>query len=154
MAVIKPRRIDIKEKGRRALYSEGAVPESSKLSGVNKTFLIGALPYTQENYENIKLLFSQMNMWGLKPTFSADIKMYIYIIGKVYSTAKYPCIYGSGCSPWTEECEPLTVGDARRLYTAFLAARAKSLAALSTRFSSSILTRPYFWTSSTSPSCT
>ena len=122
MAVIKPRRIDIKEKGRRALYSEGAVPESSKLSGVNKTFLIGALPYTQENYENIKLLFSQMNMWGLKPTFSADIKMYIYIIGKVYSTAKYPCIYGSGCSPWTEECEPLTVGDARRLWSEYLAA--------------------------------
>ena len=45
MGVMKPRRIDDKEKGKRALYSEGAVPGASKLSGVNKTFLLGALPY-------------------------------------------------------------------------------------------------------------
>ena len=49
MGVMKPRRIDDKEKGKRALYSEGAVPGSSKLSGVNKTLLLGALPYSQEN---------------------------------------------------------------------------------------------------------
>ena len=78
MAVIKPRRIDTKEKGKKAKYSEGAVPGSSKLSGVNKTFLLGALPYSQENYENVKLMLGQMNMSELKPTFSADIKMYIY----------------------------------------------------------------------------
>ena len=40
MGVMKPRRIDDKEKGKRALYSE----QSSKLPGVNKTFLLGALP--------------------------------------------------------------------------------------------------------------
>ena len=128
MGVIKPRKIDIKEKGKRALYSEGAVPGSSKLSGVNKTFCIGALPYSQENYENVKTLFSPLDMrptLEFRPTYSSDIKMYIYIIGKVYSTAKYPCIYGSGTSPWTEDCELLTVGDARRLWAAFLAAGGK-----------------------------
>ena len=41
MGVMKSRRIDDKEKGKRALYSEGAVPGSSKLPGVNKTFLLG-----------------------------------------------------------------------------------------------------------------
>ena len=46
MGVIKPRRIDEKEKGKRSLYSEGAVPGASKLSGVNKTFLLAALPYS------------------------------------------------------------------------------------------------------------
>ena len=125
MAVIKPRRIDTKEKGKKAKYSEGAVPGSSKLSGVNKTFLLGALPYSQENYENVKLMLGQMNMSELKPTFSADIKMYIYIIGKCYSTCKYPCIFGSGHSPWTEDCELLTVGDARRLWTEYMAAGGK-----------------------------
>ena len=122
MLVVKPRRLEIKEKGRRTKYSEGAVPEASKLSGVNKTFLIGALPYSQENYSNVKLLLSQMDMSEMKPTFSCDMKMDIYLIGKVYSTAKYPCIFGSGCSPWTETCELLTVGDARRYWTEFLAA--------------------------------
>ena len=79
---MKPRRIDDKEKGKRALYSEGAVPGSSKLSGVNKTFLLGALPYSQENYSNVKLLLSQLDMSDMKPTFSPDMKMAIYLIGR------------------------------------------------------------------------
>ena len=85
MGVMKPRRIDDKEKGKRALYSKGAVPGASKLSGVNKTFLLGALPYSQENYSNVKLLLSQLDMSDMKPTYSPDIKMAIYLIGKVYS---------------------------------------------------------------------
>ena len=107
MGVMKPRRIDDKEKGKRALYSEGAVPGSSKLSGVNKTFLLGALPYSQENYSNVKLLLSQLDMSDMKPTFSPDMKMAIYLIGKVYSTCKFPCIFGSGTSPITNVCELL-----------------------------------------------
>ena len=125
MAVIKPRRIDQKEKGKRAKYSEGPVPGSSKLSGVNKTFLLGALPYSQENYSNTKLLLSQLDMADMKPTFSPDMKMAIYLIGKVYSTCKYPCIFGSGTSPFVDVCELLTVGDAKRWYSEFMAAGGK-----------------------------
>ena len=125
MGVIKPRRIDDKEKGERALYSEGAVPGSSKLSGVNKTFLLGALPYSQENYSNVKLLLSQLDMSDMKPTYSPDMKMAIYLIGKVYSTCKFPCIFGNGTSPFTEVCELLTVGDAKRWYAMFMAAGGK-----------------------------
>ena len=44
----------------------------------------------------------------MKPTYSPDIKMAIYLIGKVYSTCKYPCIFGSGKSPFTDVCELLT----------------------------------------------
>ena len=47
-----------KEKGKRALRSKGAVPKSSKLSGVNKTFLLATLPYSEENYSSGKLLLS------------------------------------------------------------------------------------------------
>lgn len=125
MAVVKPRRIDERVKGERALYSEGAVPGSSKLSGANKTFLLGALPYSQENYSNVKLLLDQLDMSQLKPTYSCDIKMYIYIIGKVYSTCKHPCIFGSGISPWDEICELLTVGDCKMWYNKFMAAGGK-----------------------------
>ena len=52
MVVIKPRRIQEREKGKRFKYSEGAVPfpSTGKLSGVKKTLLVGVLPFTQENY--------------------------------------------------------------------------------------------------------
>ena len=55
MVVIKPRCIELREKGKRFKYSEGAVPSTSK-SGVKKTLLVGVLPFTQENYTNVKLI--------------------------------------------------------------------------------------------------
>ena len=95
------------------------------MSGVNKTFILGALPFSQENYSNVKLLLNQLDMSELKPTYSCDIKMFIYLIGKVYSTCKHPCIFGSGKSPWDETCELLTVGDCKMWYTKFMAAGGK-----------------------------
>ena len=158
MGVMKSRRIDDKEKGKRALYSEGAVPGSSKLSGVNKTFLLGALPYSQENYSNVKLLLSQLDMSDMKPTFSPDMKMAIYLIGKVYSTCKFPCIFGSGTSPFTDICELLTVGDASGgmpcSWQQAARVQASSSPALCTRSCSSTRTRPFSLTSSTFRSCT
>ena len=52
MVTIKPRRVENREKGKRFKYCEGAVPSTSKLSGVKKTLLVGVLPFTQENYSN------------------------------------------------------------------------------------------------------
>ena len=46
MVVIKPRRIEQREKGKRFKYSEGAVPSKAKLSGVKKTLLVGVLPFS------------------------------------------------------------------------------------------------------------
>ena len=70
MVVIKPRRIELREKGKRFKYSEGAVPSTSKLSGVKKTLLIGVLPFTQENYTNVKLILDNMKLGALKPSYS------------------------------------------------------------------------------------
>ena len=95
------------------------------MSGVNKTFILGALPFSQENYSNVKLLLNQLDMSELKPTYSCDIKMFIYLIGKVYYTCKHPCIFGSGKSPWDEICELLSVGDYKRWYAKFMAAGGK-----------------------------
>ena len=50
-------------------------------------------------------------MSDMKPTFSPVMKMAIYLIGKVYSTCKFPCIFGSGTSHFTDVCELLTAGD-------------------------------------------
>ena len=81
MVVIKPRRIEQREKGKRFKYSEGACPSRSKLSGVKKTLLVGVLPFTQENYENVKTILSKMKLGDLKPTYSCDLKMDLYLIG-------------------------------------------------------------------------
>ena len=89
------------------------------MSGVNKTFILGALPFSQENYSNVKLLLNQLDMSELKPTYSCDIKMFIYLIGKVYYTCKHPCIFGSAI------CELLSVGDCKRWYAKFMAAGGK-----------------------------
>lgn len=122
MAVIKHRRIEEKKNGKRAKYSEGPVPGSSKLSGVNRCFILGALPFTQENYANVKLLLSQMDMSDLKPTYSADLKMDIYLIGRVYSTCKHNCVMGNGTTPWNKTCELITVGEARMWHAKYLEA--------------------------------
>ena len=102
-----------KEKGKRALRSEGAVPKSSKLSGVNKTFLLATLPYSkEENYSNGKLLLSPESVGYVRHEAH-------------YSTCKFPCIFGSGTSPFTDVCELLTVGDVKRWYAMFMAAGGK-----------------------------
>ena len=99
MVVIKPRRIQEREKGKRFKYSEGAVPSTSKLSGVKKTLLVGVLPFTQENYVNVKLILSKMKLGNLKLTYSCDLKMDLYLIGRDLSACRHNCVFGDGCTP-------------------------------------------------------
>ena len=101
MVTIKPRRVENREKGKKFKYSEGAVPSTSKLSGVKKTLLVGVLPFTQENYSNVKLILDLMKLGDLKPTYSADIKMDLYLIGRDHGACRHNCIFGDGCTPWT-----------------------------------------------------
>ena len=89
-------------------------------------------------------------MSDMKPTFPPVMKMAIYLIGKVYSTCKFPCIFGSGTSHFTDVCELLTVGD--------MAAGGKGtgieFASFVYEILSSTLTRRFSLTSSTFRSCT
>ena len=100
MVVIKPRRVELREKGKRFKYSEGAVPSKSKLSGVKKTLLIGVLPFTQENYTNVRLILSQMKLGNLKPTYSCDLKMDLYLIGRDHGALQaHHCGGGQDVAP-------------------------------------------------------
>ena len=121
MVVIKPRRIEEKEKGKRFKYSEGAVPSTSKLSGVKKTMLIGVLPFTQENYVNVKAILSRIKLGNLKLTYSCDLKMDLYLIGRDHSACRHNCVFGDGCTPWTRKpCKLLTVGEAKMWHKKFM----------------------------------
>ena len=123
MVTIKPRRVENREKGKRFKYCEGAVPSTSKLSGVKKTLLVGVLPFTQENYSNVKLMLDLMKLGDLKPTYSADIKMDLYLIGRDHGACRHNCIFGDGCTPWTKKpCNLITVGDAKMWHMRFMRA--------------------------------
>ena len=123
MVVIKPRRIEEREKGKRFKYSEGAVPSKSKLSGVKKTMLIGVLPFTQENYVNVKAIVSQIKLGNLKLTYSCDLKMDLYLIGRDHSACRHNCVFGDGCTPWTKTpCNLITVGEAKMWHERFMEA--------------------------------
>ena len=121
MVVIKPRRIEEREKGKRFKYSEGAVPSTGKLSGVKKTLLVGVLPFTQENYVNVKLILSKIKLGNLKLTYSCDLKMDLYLIGRDHSACRHNCVFGDGCTPWTRQpCKLLTVGEAKMWHKKFM----------------------------------
>ena len=123
MVVIKPRRVELREKGKRFKYSEGAVPSKSKLSGVKKTLLIGVLPFTQENYTNVRLILSQMKLGNLKPTYSCDLKMDLYLIGRDHGACRHNCVFGDGCTPWTRQpCNLITVGEAKMWHQRYMEA--------------------------------
>ena len=120
MAIIKSRRIVTREKGKRFKYSEGPVPSSSMLSGVKKCFILGALPYSQENYDNVRLVLSQLHLEDVKPTYSADLKMDLYLIGRNAGACRHNCVLGDGNTPWIKPCELLSVGDAKMWHQRFL----------------------------------
>lgn len=123
MVTIKPRRVEFREKGKRFKYSEGPVPSTSKLSGVKKCLLVGVLPYTQENYANVKLMLDLMKLGDLKPTYSCDLKMDLYLVGRDHGASRHNCIFGDGCTPWTKKpCNLLTVGDAKMWHKRFMEA--------------------------------
>ena len=103
----------------RACYSQGVAPKASKLSSVNRLFAIGIMVDCQENYFNVKKLLQEINLPGTV-TFSVDLKMAAYLVGKQSASCTYPCVYCVGCKPWTGDCSLLTIGDLKFYHQQFM----------------------------------
>merc|ERR1711923_547410 len=97
--------------GKRALYSDGVAPKQAKLSSVKKAMMLGFVPDVQENFFNVKTLIQKIDLTGLNVSFSVDIKMALYLIGKQSAGCKFNCIYCTCKAPWTEPGKLLTLGD-------------------------------------------
>ena len=67
---------------KRSKYSDGVGYKGAKLSSVKKVFMIGLVPKVQENYENVKKILTTINLSGLPISFSCDIKLDLYLVGK------------------------------------------------------------------------
>ena len=111
MVVIKSSEvIDDIGKKKRSKYSEGVCTGSLKLSSVKKLFIIGLVPSVSELYPNIKAILDEVKLDGVSFGFSADIKLYLVMIGKQAASCIHSCIYCEGQAPWDNKYTSLTIG--------------------------------------------
>ena len=102
--------IDDSEKKKRAKYSDGVCTTTSKLSSVKKLFIIGLVPNVSELYPNIKAILNEVNLEGVDSGISADIKIYLVMLGKQSASCIHSCPYCEGQAPWLKKSSPLTIG--------------------------------------------
>ena len=90
---------------------DSILSKTFKLSSVKKLFVVGLLPASQENYHNIKSMLDKVNINAIDMmTLSADIKLYLTVLGKQHGKLKYACIYCFGKAPWETEAPLMTIG--------------------------------------------
>lgn len=102
---------------RRQRYAEGVAAKEFKDSGVKKLFLIGVAPATQENYENVQLLWSilkinDMDGW----TVATDLKLANILIGLMTHASSHPCTWCTALKGLLNQCGKYrTFGDCQKL---------------------------------------
>ena len=113
---------------KRSKYSDGVGYKGAKLSSVKKVFMIGLVPKVQENYENVKKILTTIDLSGLPISFSCDIKLDLYLVGKQNASCAHPCIYCSGASPWTNKNSGhlLTIGDLKKFHSDYMKSERKA----------------------------
>lgn len=82
------------KKSNRQTYSEGVAAKKFKDSGVKKLFLIGVAESVQENYDNVGMLWSLMNIRQFQEaTISTDLKLANILTGLMAHSSVYPCTW-------------------------------------------------------------
>ena len=109
MEIVKSNEVVEDQDRKRSKYSDGVCPTSSKLSSVKKLFVVGLIPDVQEIYPNVKTMLEELNLEGIEYGLSADLKIYLCIIGKQIASCIHSCPYCEGQAPWDENYEPLTI---------------------------------------------
>ena len=90
-----------------------------KLSGVKRILYVGLLPQSQENRQNVRSLMTSFKLNHVPCSFSQDMKMILYMIGKQDAGCKHSCYACTGCAPWHKDGIILTVGLAKKLILAY-----------------------------------
>ena len=79
-----------------AKISSSSFQYKFKDSGVKKLILLAVAPNTQENYGNIKKLWSELNINDLIETIATDLKLANVLIGIQSHSCSYPCTWCFG----------------------------------------------------------
>ena len=104
MATLKSKDLEL-DSTKRAKYGEGVAPKEAKLSSVKKVLMLALVPDCQENYHNVKALLQKLDFTGLDVSFSVDLKLALYLVGKQSGGCKHNCIYCTGTDPWSSEAD-------------------------------------------------
>ena len=91
MLSLKPKDGSVISVPKRAKYIDGVAAKDVKMSSVKKAFMIGLIPGVEENYTNIKTLLTSVDLSGLPVTFSCDLKLCLFLVGKMNGACKCPC---------------------------------------------------------------
>ena len=110
MEIVKSKEVVTEQENKRSKYSDGVCPKTSKLSSVKKMFIVGLIPDVQEIYPNVKAMLEELDLEGIEYGLSADLKIYLCIIGKQVASCTHSCPYCEGQAPWDERSKPLTIG--------------------------------------------
>ena len=120
MEIVKSSEVLTDQDKKRSKYADGVCPESSKLSSVKKMFLVGLIPDVQEIYPNVKTMLEELDLDGIEYGLSADIKIYLCLIGKQTASCLHPCPYCEAQAPYDEKSGHLTIGSLFAWHEKFL----------------------------------
>ena len=73
-------------------------------SSVKKLFIIGIVESTQENFENVSLLWQLLKLNTFHCTVATDLKLANVLIGIMSHASKYPCTWCSAASNELNKC--------------------------------------------------
>ena len=138
MLSLKPKDGSVISVPKRAKYIDGVAAKDVKMSSVKKAFMIGLIPGVEENYTNIKTLLTSVDLSGLPVTFSCDLKLCLFLVGKMNGACKCPCPFCAGSDPWDGNLSLLTIGDLKEWYRRYHAALAKDDSAKALNFNNCV----------------
>lgn len=72
---------------------QAEISEDSKDTGVKKVILLCIAPKVQENYKNVSMLWSALNIDDLDYTIATDLKLANILTGLQNHASEHPCIY-------------------------------------------------------------
>ena len=110
---------EINPSRKRMKYSDGYCPAEALLGSVKKLFIIGAVE-ASETYHNLKAMMDQLEMEGVDCGFSADLKMYLILLGKQSASCTHSCPFCEGSSPWVRPSPHNTIGSLHSSYEEFI----------------------------------
>lgn len=112
---------ELREKYGRQTYSEGVATKSFKDAGVKKLFLLGVVPSTQENYENVSKLWLLLRISTLKGVVATDLKLANILAGLMTHSSSYPCTWCTAFHGKLDVCgEYRTIGSCLKNYSDWL----------------------------------
>ncbi|KAJ8671941.1 hypothetical protein QAD02_003200 [Eretmocerus hayati] len=79
--------------GSRQKYSEGIAAKRFKESRVKRLFILGLVAGAQENYENVRLLWSLLNINTMEYTIATDLKLANLLAGIMSHSSMFPCTW-------------------------------------------------------------